>query len=36
VDVVCDRLSKNNVRAGPTDLPTDLDALQQIVIVPKQ
>jgi cytochrome c len=36
VDVVCYLLSKNNVRSGPTDLPTDVDALQQIVIVQKQ
>jgi len=35
VDVVCYLLSKNNVRWRPADLPMDVDALQQIVIVPK-
>jgi cytochrome c len=36
VDVVCYLLSKNDVRAGQTDLPTDVEALQHVVIVPQK
>jgi cytochrome c len=36
VDVVCYLLSKNDVRAGPTDLPTEVEVLQHVVIVPQK